>query len=159
MKKILLLISVMIFSASIRAVTPYKLAVDPTGTYILDNKPIIIEKETYGYAGLIQVKSLPGNKILMTFTINKGAPSYNSGSFIDTLNYLNDQAVYTIPEADKSCRITFSFTDKGVTVKEKTDNPNSGCGFGHAVVADGFFKKVSSVVPELRNPGTGEILK
>jgi hypothetical protein len=134
-------------------------AIDPTGIYMLDNKPIIIEKETYGYAGLIQVNKLPGNKILMTFTINKGAPSYNSGSFADTLNYLNDQAVYTNAGADTSCHITFKFTDSGVTVKEKTADLNSGCGFGHAVVADGFFKKVSSFVPELRNPKTGEKLK
>ncbi|MEI6853620.1 MAG: hypothetical protein WCL06_12285 [Bacteroidota bacterium] len=133
--------------------------VNPTGTYILDNKAIVIEKETYGYAGLIQVKTLSENKILMTFTINKGAPSYNSGSFVDTLSYLNNQAIFTIPESDASCQITFMFTESGVTVKEKAKDLNTACGFGHAVVADGFFKKVSSLVPVLRNPGTGEILK
>jgi hypothetical protein len=133
--------------------------IDPTGTYILDNKAIVIEKDTYGYAGLIQVRTLPENKILMTFTINKGAPTYHSGSFVDTLNFLNNQAVFTRPEVDASCQITFMFTESGVTVKEKAKDLNAACGFGHAVVADGYFKKVSSVVPVLRNPGTGEILK
>jgi hypothetical protein len=158
-RKIQILLYIVILAANCQVINAQNKAIDPTGTYILDNKPIIIEKETYGYAGLIQVKTLTGNKILMTFSINKGAPGYNSGSFIDTLIYLNNKAVYTIPEVDKSCQVSFTFTENGVTVKEKTADYNSGCGFGHAVVADGFFKKVSSVKPILRNPGTGEELK
>lgn len=157
MKK--LLTGLLLFAATASALLAQQKVVDPTGTYILDNKPIIIEKETYGYAGLIQVNTLAEHKIIMTFSINKGAPSYNSGTFTDTLDYVNNQAVYTIPEVDKSCQISFTFTEKGVTVKEKAADLNSACGFGHAVVADGFFKKVSSTKPVLHNPGTGEELK
>jgi hypothetical protein len=159
MKRSLVLFSTIILASLSFAMIPQNKTIDPTGTYILDVKPIIIERETYGYAGLIQVNLLPGNKILMTFSINKGAPGYASGSFVDTLNYLNNHAIYKNPAADASCEISFAFTNDGVTVKEKSANLNSGCGFGHAVVADGFYKKVSSVKPILRNPGTGEELK
>lgn len=51
-------------------------------------------------------------------------------------------------EIDSTCRIQFTFTSKGVTVIEQTADFNFGCGFGHAVVADGFFKKVSGEQPE-----------
>jgi hypothetical protein len=159
MKKSLLVLYIALSAFISFAVLPQNKTIDPTGTYILDNQAIIIEREPYGYAGLIQVITLPDNKILMTFVINKGAPTYSSGKFADTLNYLNNQAVYTNPALDASCRITFSFSENGVTVKEKTTNLNSGCGFGKGVVAEGFYKKVSSVKPVLLDPQTGKELK
>lgn len=127
---------------------------NPTGTYKLGNYDVDSDKDLNEYFGEIQVQRLNNKSILMTFIINKGAPSYNSGSFIDTLDFQNNKALYITPEMDRSCRITFSFTNKGVDVKEQTDDFNSGCGFGHAVVADGFFKKISSKKPELRDPLT-----
>jgi hypothetical protein len=60
---------------------------------------------------------------------------------------------------DTSCKITFDFGKKGVLVNEETEDFNSGCGFGHAVVADGFYKKTSSKMPLLRQPLTGEKLE
>ena len=92
----------------------------------------------------------------MTFGVNKGAPSYNSGSFIDTLIYKNNMAIYTDPVIDSSCKITFTFNKSGVLVKEEANDFNSGCGFGHAVVADGFYKIISRKVPILREPLTGD---
>ncbi|MEO7988041.1 MAG: hypothetical protein ABI663_00785 [Chryseolinea sp.] len=122
---------------------------DPTGTYILDQKTKKVGEEIYGYFGEIQVVKLKEDKILMNFSICKGAPSYNSGSFLDTLSYQNNRALFTDPSTDSSCVITFDFTVKGITVKEDTDDYNFGCGFGHAVIADGFFKKTSSKKPEI----------
>ena len=133
--------------------------VDPTGTYELDSEVRKTENEIFGYFGEIQVKRLTKNRIVMTFMVNKGAPSYNSGSFVDTLDYQINKAIYTDPDLDSSCVITFDFTENGVVVKEKTDNYNFGCGFGHAVVADGFFRKTNDDVPVLKEPGTDEILK
>lgn len=130
--------------------------IDPTGTYDLESETRKDEDDIYGYFGQIQVKRLTEKQIVMTFMVNKGAPSYNSGSFVDTLDYQIDRAIYVDPELDSSCKITFEFTDKGVNVIEETDNYNFGCGFGHAVVADGFFKKTSSDEPELRHPLTDE---
>lgn len=95
----------------------------------------------------------------MTFMINKGAPSYNSGSFVDTLEYKLGKAIYTAKEFDPSCKITFRFTENGVHVNQKNDDYNVGCGFGFAVVATGYFKKTSSESPKLREPLTDEFLE
>ncbi len=95
----------------------------------------------------------------MTFMICIGAPSYNSGSFVDTLDYYNNSVIYTAQDIDPSCQIRFDFSEKGIVVKEKTDDFNSGCGFGHAVVADGFFKKISNSEPILKEPMTDEEIK
>lgn len=119
---------------------------EPTGIYKLNN---VIEKkdgEIYGYFGQIQVKKLNSEQIVMKFEVNKGAPSYNSGSFFDTLIYKNNKAVYRDIEVDTTCKITFKFDRKGITVLEETANYNWGCGFGHGVVADGFYKKTSNKV-------------
>jgi hypothetical protein len=133
--------------------------IDPTGTYTLDNKTTKKNGEIYGYSGQIQVKKITSEKIVMTFGVNKGAPSYNSGSFVGTLNYMDNRAVYGNAEFDSTCQIIFDFDKKGVTVKEKTADYNSGCGFGHAVVADGFYKRIYNKPPVLRDPSTGEKLK
>jgi hypothetical protein len=133
--------------------------IDPTGTYNLNVKTKKKGEDIYGYSGQIQVKKLTNDKIVMTFGVNKGAPSYNSGSFVDTLVYKNNIAIYTDPTTDTTCRITFTFNKNGVLVKEQTNDFNSGCGFGHAVVADGYFKRVSSKTPILTHPQTGEKLE
>ncbi len=133
--------------------------IDPTGTYVINSKTTKNGNDIYGYSGQVQVKKITPKKIAMTFWVNKGAPSYNSGSFIDTMDYQNNIAVYKTPDIDTSCLISFTFTQDGVSVKEKTADFNCGCGFGHAVVADGFFRKTSSKQPVFKNPGTGEIIK
>ena len=132
--------------------------IEPTGTYELNN---IIEKkdgEIYGYFGQIQVKKINSEKIIMTFEVNKGAPSYNSGSFVDTLVYKENKAIFRDTEVDSTCKVIFNFDKRGITVREETANCNWGCGFGHGVVADGFYKKVSSKIPILTYPLTGEKL-
>jgi hypothetical protein len=126
---------------------PLETTVDPTGIYDLENETRKEGDDIYGYFGQIKVLAIDETTIIMDFQVCKGAPSYNSGSFLDTLEYINGQAIYTDPEIDESCRITFDFTEKGVKVTEETENYNFGCGFGHAVVADGFYKKTSSDKP------------
>lgn len=133
--------------------------IDPTGTYKLNSKAKMRSGDIFGYFGQIQVKKLSEGKIVMTFEVNKGAPSYNSGSFVDTLTYQNNKAIFTNSELDASCKIIFDFSKKGVLVKEQTADFNSGCGFGHAVVADGFYRKISNKVPVLTRPLTGENLE
>lgn len=133
--------------------------IDPTGTYDLESQTTKKGNDTYGYFGQIQVKAMSINQIVMTFIVCKGAPSYNSGSFVDTLDYANNRAFYTDPEFDESCTITFDFEENSAIVEEITDDLNFGCGFGHAVVADGIYKKTSSQIPILKDPVTGEELK
>ena len=115
--------------------------------------------DVYGYFGQIQVKKISASKIVMTFEVNKGAPSYNSGSFVDTLIYRDNKAIYTDREADSTCKISFAFDTKGIRVIEETADFNSGCGFGYAVVAHGFYRRISSKTPVLTRPLTGEKLK
>ena len=86
---------------------------------------------------------LKHSAIAVSFYICKGAPSYNSGSFIDTLVYKNNQAIYTASEYDSTCTVTLIFSSKGTSVKQYQSNINNGYGFGNGVVANGFFKKTS----------------
>jgi hypothetical protein len=153
LKQIIYILITWVFLTSLTLEDKY---IDPTGTYNLESEYRKDGDDIYGYFGQIQVKRLTEKQILMTFMINKGAPNYNSGSFVDTLDYRIKEAIYVDIDLDPSCKITFDFTEKGVTVKEETDNYNFGCGFGHGVVADGFFKKTSSDEPELRHPLTDE---
>lgn len=128
--------------------------IDPTGTYELESETRQEGDKIYGYTGRIQVKALKTNKVVMTFGINKGAPSYNSGSFVDTLGYRNNRSIYQPDSAiDSGCTITFDFTNGQVVVKEEA---GTACGFGYGVVADGVFTKTASGEPVLKHPTTGE---
>ena len=154
-QRLLILISTILLTGF----TYQKTYIDPTGTYQLDSKTEKKGGDIYGYDGQIQVKRISHEKIIMTFLFNMGAPSYNSGSFVDTLNYNNNRAIYTDPELDTTCKITFNFGKKGVFVKEETADFNTGCGFGNGVVAIGFYKRSSFKTPVLREPLTGKKLE
>lgn len=156
MRQTISLLLLIIVLTSFAVQTTY---IDPTGTYQLESKRIKKKGEIYGYTGQIQVKKISDEKIVMTFKVNKGTPSYNSGSFIDTLSYIDNTSIYTDPDSDSTCLINFNFDKKGVKVKEETANYNSGCGFGHGVIANGFYKRISGKVPILTEPLTGEKLK
>lgn len=146
--------------ASINLIVYGQKAFDPTGTYEYKGKTTKIDGTVFGpYTGAIQVKKIADGKIAMTFFVCKGEPSYNSGDFIDTLKLMNNTVIYTDPESDSSCKITFKFDKTGVTVKEETRDFNAGCGFGHAVIADGWYRKISSKIPNLTDPLTGEEIK
>lgn len=132
---------------------------DPTGTYELDNITEKKDGETYGYFGEIKVKKIQNDKIIMTFFICKGAPSYNLGSFIDTIEINNNFADYKNDD-DFNCKINFKFFNEGIEVEHLIDVNDFLCvDFGNGVRADGFFKKISSEVPIIRDPLTDELLE
>ena len=163
--KFIFLIS--IFTVSLTTVGQIKQIirfVNPTGSYKLDGKIRIKDGDTFGCFGDIDVKLIDSSKIAISFFICKGAPSYNLGSFLDTLAYQQNVAIYTTPEYDSTCRVIFSFREKGVTVEQFQADLNFGCGFGHGVFADGYYKKVSSKIPviadiEDKYNGTNGILQ
>ncbi len=123
--------------------------VNPNGVYKYGGKTYKKDGEIYGYFGTIKVFLLDSNKVLVSFYVCKGAPSYNSGSFVETLNYSNNQAVYRgdTTMAELTCRLTFHFTPKGIAAELFSGNPNWACGFGHAVDAQGFYKRVKGKLP------------
>ncbi|MEO8517471.1 MAG: hypothetical protein ABI426_12025 [Flavobacterium sp.] len=125
-------------------------AFNPTGTYELNEHTKERNDGVYGYFGTIQVKKINHTKIAMTFYICKGAPSYNSGSFVDTLDFSNNVAIHK----DEDCVTIFTFTKKGIDVKEQS---HRSC-WGGGVVAHGHFKKTSGKEPVLTDPETGEKL-
>jgi len=126
-------------------------AFNPTGTYKLNNKSYIRDGDTYGYFGSIRIKLISLDKIAVSLYVCKGAPSYDLGSFVDAIPYRHYQAVYHHAEGDTSCRITFHFSPKGVTVNQVQANLNCGCGFGFAVLADGYYRKVSGKIPVIKD--------
>lgn len=145
--------------SSVTVLTSFKLQtnyIEPTGTYKLVSKVKVKSGDTYGYSGQIQVKKITNDRIIINFYVNKGAPSYNSGDFIDTLNYINNVAIYTTPEYDSTCKITFTFDKKGISVKQEAVDINFGCGFGQGVDAYGFYKRVSNKIPKLIDLTTGK---
>ena len=130
--------------------SPQNYKVNPIGFYSLDSKKETKNGETYGYFGDILIRPILKNKVEVKLFICKGYPSYNSGTIIDTLTIINNKAIYKNTEIDSSCLITFLFFKRGIKVGEITNDYNSGCGFGHAVVADGFYRKKSDKIPTLK---------
>jgi hypothetical protein len=126
-------------------------AFNPTGTYKLNHKTYTKDGDTFGYFGSIRVKLINTRTIAVSLFVCAGAPSYNQGAFVDTLIYSNHRALYHHADGDTSCRITLYFTAKGVSVKQIQADLNCGCDFGHAVLADWYYKKVSGKFPVIRN--------
>jgi hypothetical protein len=155
MKKVFTIILVSIASYSFAQTksrnTP---TLNPTGTYILNLIYKVKDGDKYGYFGSINVKRIKDSSLAMSFFVCRGAPGYNSGSFVDTVNYKrNNTVIYTPFEFDSTCVLTFKFTSQGVMVYEQAENINNACGFGGGVAAnDLFYKKVSSKTPVIKDP-------
>lgn len=128
--------------------------INPTGTYKL-NPNLDLEADTINDSfGQIQILPLYFDQVVLSFYINRGHPSYNSGDFLDTLNIIHNQIIY-FNKRDSNCVITFLFDNEGVLINEKTDYNTGSCGFGYGVRAKGYFKKISTNPPKLIDPLTG----
>jgi hypothetical protein len=127
-----------------------KNSIDPTGTYELGNHQP--NADIQGKFGKIQVLKIDKNKIAMTFMINRGSPSYNSGTFIDTLTLKKNSAIYTSSYSEEPCEIIFNFDSNGLDVIQQTKISSFSCGFGYGVVAKGYFRKTSNAIPVLEDP-------
>jgi len=116
--------------------------INPTGKYVLVSKIIHRNHELFGRMGDIKVIAISRKRIIVKMDINTGAISYNSGEFVDTMFYNSNNCVNRPMKDDRSCKIRFVFSDRGVRVSQQSDDANFGCGFGHAVYADGFYRKL-----------------
>ena len=122
--------------------------IDPTGTYIL--KGTVVKNRITGHSGEMRVKLLDRSKVALCFFISKGYPGYESGSFIDTLLYRDNQALYT-PAADSDCTIIFCFSHKVAEIRQIYIDPQCSCGFGRDIMISTFFEKSSGDKPIIQD--------
>ncbi len=153
MRHLLLFISLLAMSSLYGHTTIKMHSTNLTGTYEYDGKTYLKDGDRYGYFGTIKIKELSKSVIQISFFICKGAPSYNVGEFLDTLVLTGSKAVYR-PSCDRNCTIEFAFLKSSVkSVHKDADGDfNYSCCFGMAVIADGYFKKISSRVPIKMKP-------
>jgi hypothetical protein len=76
-----------------------------------------------------------------------GPPAYASGGMEGHLSINQGKAAYETTEFEGRCRIEFTFTPRRVVVKQVMGDW-AACGFGHSIVADGTFVRVSRKNPK-----------
>ncbi|WP_066836862.1 hypothetical protein [Rufibacter ruber] len=126
--------------------------IDPTGSYILEAKKI--KNGEKGSHGEIHVKLIENDLAAISFYYNVGHPSYNSGSFVDTLAYKDNKIIYTYKEpgeVNPDCKLTFTFEQKRVIIKHEASDYNFSCGFGHGVIANLTIKKKTNRIPIIKD--------
>ncbi|MDG1841691.1 MAG: hypothetical protein P8I93_05030 [Crocinitomicaceae bacterium] len=82
---------------------------------------------------------------LFALSVSRGAPSYNSGFAKGKLIFDKKTIFYHTEEYGGECTLTFIFNKMGVNIKQ--NGSDVSCGFGNAVSANRFMKKVSSDNP------------
>jgi hypothetical protein len=108
-----------------------------------------------GGIGTIFIYPETDSTILFYIDLNRGAPSYNMGSLYGRVKIYNGNGTFytKFDFIDNSCKWTFQFSKDILTIK--TVDGQYGCGFGHAVYADGNFKRVSNKTPDYFENGEG----
>jgi hypothetical protein len=108
---------------------------NPTGTYEYDHGD--------DGDGIVKVQKISSNKIKVSIFVLGGGPSHNMGEFMEVITIKNGVAKYKSGD----CALKFIFNSKAVKVVQTGWN----CGFGMGVVADGYYLKTSSKVPDMEN--------
>lgn len=104
-----------------------------------------------GSSNEIKILALGGGKLhiamdlLYPYIVN-GELSANMGSLDGEASIVGDVAVYDSAEFGP-CTITIKFVRPG-TIRVTQEGTDADCGFGHNVMADGTYKKVSSAKPK-----------
>jgi hypothetical protein len=122
--------------------------INPTGTYL--EKGEVKNSKIIGHYGELRVRLLDTNTVALSYYANKGYPNYEFGSFIDTLHYADNRAIYK-PVNDSACAIYFAFESRSVEVIKVLTDPRSGCGFGPGVMIPVMLQKTSSDVPVIQD--------
>jgi hypothetical protein len=122
--------------------------IDPTGTYLLKGE--IKNSKIIGHYGELRVRLLDTITVALCFYVNKGSPGYESGSLMDTLQYVDNRVVYK-PSNDSSCVIYFAFLSKSVEISKALTDPHSGCGFSPGVMIPAVLEKTSSDAPIIQD--------
>jgi hypothetical protein len=121
--------------------------IDPTGTYTLKGE--VRDNKVVSHSGEIRVKLLGNESLALCFFIDKGYPGYESGAFLDTLRYEENQSSYY--SRDSGCVLRFNFKPTGVELMHIFSQGGSDCGFTPGVLTGAFFKKTSSGIPVIQD--------
>jgi hypothetical protein len=104
-----------------------------------------------GSSNEIKILALGGGRLriamelLYPYIVN-GELSANLGELDGEATIKGDTAVYSSTEFGE-CTITIKFA-KPSTIKVSQEGTDADCGFGHNVMADGTYRKVSSKKPK-----------
>ena len=110
------------------------------GTYSFGNN------ECENGCGSLLIHPESDNSLIFYLEVNRGAPSYNSGSLMGKL-FISNQNTYEYTSNEfGSCGLTFKLDDDFISIKTIDDRYN--CGFGNAVSADGVYKLLNNYIPE-----------
>ena len=83
----------------------------------------------------------------------RGAPTQNMGFLEGRLEVKAGKATFLQREGNWVCEIAFVFDGEHVKLRQ-VQGSDAACGFGHAVYADGTFKRTSRKTPVFRKqPG------
>lgn len=122
--------------------------INPTGTYVLIGT--VKKNRITGHSGEIRVQLLDSHRIALCFYINKGYPGYESGSFMDTLTYNENNTQYTFAK-DSACTLLFYFNPNKVEIVPTYSDPHSGGGFAKDVLISAVFEKSSADKPIIQD--------
>ncbi|NNF19315.1 MAG: hypothetical protein HKN61_06025 [Flavobacteriaceae bacterium] len=81
---------------------------------------------------------------LVYMSLQRGAPSYNSGGLYERIVWDADGGKLDLQEDNMNCQLQFRLIGNSIEVSAA----NHQCGFGYGVRADGKFVRVSSERPE-----------
>jgi hypothetical protein len=146
MKNILLILVITGFSFN---PTPDKRDkfIDPTGTYILKGETK--RGRIVSHSGEVRIKLLDEHKVGICFFISKGYPGYETGSFVDSLEYDNNRILYK-PEGS-GCTVAFWVDEMSLSTEQYFTDPRSACGFPAGVMVSASFEKKSADVPVIQD--------
>ncbi len=94
-----------------------------------------------GSMGNISIYPETDTTILFYVELNRGAPSYNSGTLYGRVMIRNGKGTFYTesPYSDDGCKWNFDFATNTLTIR--TIDEQYACGFGNAVFIDGIFNK------------------
>ena len=80
---------------------------------------------------------------IFEYKTGNGEPTANTGEGNGTAKIEGNSAIFKPEGAEDDCKITLKFTKGKLVVSQE-----GFCGFGHNVMADGTYKKVSGAKPK-----------
>lgn len=114
----------------------------PVNREMSDLKP---SKEDGGPSGQLIVAKMNGGNYSFWLSVNRGWPSYNNGFISGKIQVKNENAIFSQQDEYSNGTCVLKFTFKQGLIEIVSDGYEH-CGFGHAVYADGNYKKSKKIL-------------